>query len=128
MALLLDMRRQLTVVMDVLGGMLRGGITLSRSLELIVQWDCVLRAGPVHHVSLDFMAVPNDLRLHGALRREAVSDAWKQLRVLSPVRSTLLASLFQAEVWCSGGVRLSSGWLDLVDPRCARLVTTLLSC
>ena len=50
---LLDMRRRLKVVMDVQGGMLRGGITLSRSLELTVQWDCVLWAGQVHQVSLD---------------------------------------------------------------------------
>ena len=34
---LLDMSRRLKVVMYVLGGMLRTGITLSRSLELTVQ-------------------------------------------------------------------------------------------
>ena len=62
------------------------------------------------------MAVPDDLRLD-ALRTEAVSDAWKQLRVLSPVRSTLLASLFQAEVWCFGGVRLSFRVVRLGGPK-----------
>ena len=50
---LLDLRWRLKVVMDVPGGMLRGGITLSLSLELTFQWDCILGAGPVHPVTLD---------------------------------------------------------------------------
>ena len=33
--------------------MLRNGISLTQSLELTVQWDCILRAGPVQPVSLD---------------------------------------------------------------------------
>ena len=45
---LLDLRRPLSVVMGVLGQMIRSGFTLARSLELSVQWDCILRAGPVH--------------------------------------------------------------------------------
>ena len=47
------MRRQLKVVVDVLDGMLKNGVCLTWSLELTVQWDCILRAGPVHPVSLD---------------------------------------------------------------------------
>ena len=39
--------------MDALGGMVRKGVSLTRCLELAVQWDCILRAGPVHPVSLD---------------------------------------------------------------------------
>ena len=31
----------------------RNGVSLTRSLELAVQWDCILRAGLVHPVSLD---------------------------------------------------------------------------
>ena len=52
MAPLLNMRRWLKVV-GVLSGTLRNGISLSRSSEFALQWDCVLRAGPVHPVSLD---------------------------------------------------------------------------
>ena len=50
---LLDLRRRFTVVMDVLGEIIRDGFTLARSLELTVQWDCIFRAGPVHPVSDD---------------------------------------------------------------------------
>ena len=38
--------------MDALGGMIRGGVTLSRSLELAGQWECILRAGPLHPASV----------------------------------------------------------------------------
>ena len=57
-AKILDLRRWVTVVMDVLGETIRGGFTLARSLELTVQLACILRAAPVHPVSLDdFSAV-----------------------------------------------------------------------
>ena len=36
---LLDMRRRFKAVMDVLGAMIRSGISLSRSVELTAQWD-----------------------------------------------------------------------------------------
>ena len=39
---LLDMRRRIKAVMDVLGAMIRHGISLSRSVELTAQWDKVL--------------------------------------------------------------------------------------
>ena len=52
-ALLLDLRRLLKVVMDVLGETIRSRFTLARSLEHSVQWDCILRACPVHPVSAD---------------------------------------------------------------------------
>ena len=42
---LLDLRRRLKVVVDVIGDMIRGGLTLARSLELSAQWDCILRTG-----------------------------------------------------------------------------------
>ena len=48
---LLDMRRRFKTVMDVLGAMIRSGVSLSRSVELTAQWDRVLALGP--HVSCD---------------------------------------------------------------------------
>ena len=43
---LLDLRRWLKAVMDVLDGMIRKGVSLSWSLELTVQWECILMIGP----------------------------------------------------------------------------------
>ena len=44
--------------MDELGEMIRSGFTHARSLELTVQWDCILSAGPVHPVTIeDFLWV-----------------------------------------------------------------------
>ena len=51
--LLLDLRRMIKAVMDVLDSMIRNAVSLSRSVELTVQWDCVLRAGLVYPISLD---------------------------------------------------------------------------
>ena len=45
-AVLLDLRRRFTAVVDVLRAVFRDGVTLARPLELIVQWDVVLRIGP----------------------------------------------------------------------------------
>ena len=42
---LLDMRRRFKVVMDLLGAMIRSGVSLSRSVELTVQWDQILALG-----------------------------------------------------------------------------------
>ena len=45
---------RLKAVMDVLGGMNRGGsVTLSRSLERTSHLDCIPRAGAVHPVPAD---------------------------------------------------------------------------
>ena len=46
-AVLLDLRRRLKAVVDVLRAVIRDGVTLARSLELTVQWDGILRIGPV---------------------------------------------------------------------------------
>ena len=37
-------------MVDVLGGMIRCGFDLARSLDLSAQWKCILRAGPVHPI------------------------------------------------------------------------------
>ena len=50
---LLDMRRRLKAVMDVLDAMIRSGISLSRSVELSAQWDRILAIGPLFPVTLD---------------------------------------------------------------------------
>ena len=50
---LLDMRRRFKAVVDVLGAMIRSGISLSRSVELAVQWDRILALGPRYPVTLD---------------------------------------------------------------------------
>ena len=52
-ALLLDLRRRLKAVMDVLDSMIRSGVSLARSVELSVEWDRILLAGPVYPVALD---------------------------------------------------------------------------
>ena len=50
-ALLFDLRRRLQAVVDVLNAMIRGGVTLARSIEFTAQWDGILPLGPVHPVS-----------------------------------------------------------------------------
>ena len=50
---LLDMRRWFKAVMDVLGAMIRSGISLSRSVELTAQWDRILALGPLYLVTFD---------------------------------------------------------------------------
>ena len=42
---LLDLRRRLEAITDVLDGMIRDGVSLSRSVELLVQWDRVVDVG-----------------------------------------------------------------------------------
>ena len=44
---LLDLRRRLKAVMDVWDGIIRHGVSLSRSVELLLQWDRVFRLGPL---------------------------------------------------------------------------------
>ena len=54
LAPLLDLRRRVRVVFDILGDdMLRNGFTLARSFELTAQWSCILSAGPSHPVTMD---------------------------------------------------------------------------
>ena len=56
-ALLLDLRRRLKLVVDLLSAMIRGGVSLARSVELAVQWDVILRAGPIHPITAeDFLS------------------------------------------------------------------------
>ena len=48
---LLDLRRRIKAVMDVLDAMIRDGMSLARSVELTAQWDEILRVGPVNPIS-----------------------------------------------------------------------------
>ena len=64
LALLLDLRRRLKVVFDILGDVLKNGFTLARSFELTAQWSCILSAGPFHPVTMeDLLRVQRWLRL-----------------------------------------------------------------
>ena len=58
---LLDMRRRFKVVMDLLGAMIRSGVSLSRSVELTAQWDQILALGPVFPVTQDDLSVDSGL-------------------------------------------------------------------
>ena len=49
---LLDMRRRIKVVMELLDAMIRCGVSLSRSLELSALWDRILAIGPLYPVTL----------------------------------------------------------------------------
>ena len=58
---LLDMRRRFKAVMDVLGAMVRHGVSLSRSVELTAQWDMVLALGPMYPVTLEDLSLDRAL-------------------------------------------------------------------
>ena len=91
---LLDLRRWLRVVMDVLGGMLLGGITLCRSLELTAQCDCSLGAGPVDPVSLLMICCGSSLVV------SVGSTGWLRMCIAG---SSILSTRWQS----IGGMRLS---------------------
>ena len=48
---LLDLRRRIKAVMDVLDALIRDAISLARSVERTAQWDEILRVGPVNPIS-----------------------------------------------------------------------------
>ena len=50
---LLDLRRRLEAIMDGLDGIIRHGVSLSRSVELLLQWDRVLGLGLLGPVTWD---------------------------------------------------------------------------
>ena len=50
---LLDLRRRLKAVMELVDAMIRYGVSLSRSIELSAQWDRILGIGPLFPVTLD---------------------------------------------------------------------------
>ena len=58
---LLDMRRRFKAVMYVFCAMIRHGVSLSRSVELTVQWDKILALGPMYPVTLDYLSLDRDL-------------------------------------------------------------------
>ena len=60
---LLDMRRRLKAVMELLDAMIRCGVSLSRSLELSAQWDRILIIGPLFPVTLDDLQVARGVGL-----------------------------------------------------------------
>ena len=74
---LLHMRRRFKAVIDVLGAMIRSGISLSRSVELTAQWDRILALGPLYPVTLDDLSLDRDLGI-GAFFH-AASDVHRRL-------------------------------------------------
>ena len=50
---LLDLRRRLKAVVDLLRARIRCGVSLARSVELAVQWDGILRVGPINPVTAE---------------------------------------------------------------------------
>ena len=50
---LLDLRRRFKAVVDLLSAMIRGGVSLARSVGLAVQWDGILRVGPIHPITAE---------------------------------------------------------------------------
>ena len=103
-ALLLDMRRRFKAVMDLLGAMIRSGVSLSRSVELTAQWDQILALGPVFLVTLD------DLSFDRGLGIGAFFD------VASDVHRRLSDFIHQVVIHCrDSAIR---GWRDWIreDP------------
>ena len=74
---LLDMRRRFKAVMDVLGAMIRYGVSLSRSVQLTAQWERILALGPLYHVTLDDLSMDRGMGI-GAFHH-AVSDVYRRL-------------------------------------------------
>ena len=65
------------LVMDVLGAMIHSGISLSRSVELTVQWDRILALGPLYPVTLDDLSMDRSTGI-GAFYH-AASDVHRRL-------------------------------------------------
>ena len=64
------MTRRFKAVMDVLGAMIRSGISLSWSFELTAQWDRILALGPLYPVIVDDLCFDRGLGI-GAFYRAA---------------------------------------------------------
>ena len=63
--------------MDVLGAMIRHGVSLSRSVEITAQWDKVLALGPMYPVTLDDLSL--DCALDIGAFFHAASDVHSRL-------------------------------------------------
>ena len=46
-----------------MGSMIRSGVFLARSVELTIQWDCIIRTGPVYPITLDDFQLVRDGRI-----------------------------------------------------------------
>ena len=74
---LLDMRRRLKAVMDVLNSMVRFGISFARFVELTSQWDKILAVVPLYPVTLGDLDVGSGLGV-GEFHR-VVADLHRRL-------------------------------------------------
>ena len=62
---LVDLRRRLRAVLDIIAAIGRSGFTVSRSLELTRQWGSIVAAGPQGNVTADDLARISGLGLAG---------------------------------------------------------------
>ena len=93
-AVLLDLRRRFKAVVDVLRAVIRDGVTLARSLDFTVQWDGILRIGPVFPTTLQDL----DMARNGGLG----------VLVASSLRASIVGYLILfMEQLCIAGRRLS---------------------
>ena len=60
---LVDLRRRLRAVLDVLAAVRRSGFSVSRGLELTRQWDAIVAAGPMGTVAADALERASGLGL-----------------------------------------------------------------
>ena len=94
---LLDMRRRFKAVMDVLGAMIRYGVSLARSVELTAQWDRILAAGPLYPVTVDDLSAVRGLGI-GDYHR-IVSAMCIIVSVISFMRLWFTARMRAIRVW-----------------------------
>ena len=62
---LVDLRRRLRAVLDIIAAIGRSGFTISRGLELTRQWSSVVAIGPQGNVTADDFARVSGLGLAG---------------------------------------------------------------
>ena len=74
---LLNLRRRFKVVVDLLGALIHSGVSLSRSVELTIQWNRIVALGPVFPVTMDDLSVDHGLGI-GAFF-EVASDVHRRL-------------------------------------------------
>ena len=60
---LLDLKRRLKAVLDLLGCVVWDGFTLSRGRELHIQWRCILRHGPSSPLTWDDLDIRPEVGL-----------------------------------------------------------------
>ena len=108
---LLDVGRRFKAVMDVLGAMIRSGISLSQSVEPTARWDRILALGPLYRVTLDDLTMDRCMGI-GTFYRDA-SDVHRRLSdfIHAAVAFTVVMRLLRG-----GGIGFGKiPWCILID-------------